>query len=404
MNNLHYRITPIDPVISRDARTFGAGSPMHVLSWPSQTLIAGAVRSVLWKISSNQNERTRLELIKQVKISGSFPVVNKIIYFPRALDIIQSIDKDKLKHIWQIRPMKAFPDNSGADMPLEGLLPAEPDSQDDFKPEKLDAFWSMDLMTQWLLDGKNNNFTLDENKTLASPSLDERVHVYINPESGTSLDGKLFSTTGLDFTQFNKANNTFSQGQMSINITNSESESMPEESRDKKLCMSIDDLLAELPEKFIAPVGGERRLAEFSRYDDDHTLWKYPANSDLKFSRGENNKLRLILATPAIFKQGWLPDFINRVSLTGTLPGTEAKVKLISAVTDRWLPVSGWGYERGREGPKPMRRAVPSGSVYFLEVIEGSINIKDIWLKSICQDKQDINDGFGLVLAGAGQW
>lgn len=375
---MHYRITPIDPIISRDARAFGAGTPMHVLSWLSQTLTAGALRSFLWRVSDNPD----VKVLKQVKISGSFPVVDAKIYFPRPLDVIQSIDKydKKVKHIWQINPMKEFPENSGANMPLNGLLPAEPDSQDDFKPESLAAFWSRDLMTQWLADGKRNNFAVDDNETLSAPSLDERVHVNIDPNTGTSLEGRLFSTTGLDFTR--KANKTFTQGQISIDIES-------------------DDL----PEKFAAPLGGERRLAEFSRTEGDRTLWEFPESGlPEKFSHDQNNKLRLILATPAIFSQGWLPDWIDKENLSGQIPGTDARVKLISAVTGRWLPVSGWGYERGKEGPKPMRRAVPSGSVYFLEVIEGSIVAKDIWLRSICQNEQDINDGFGLVLTGVGQW
>ena len=54
---LKYRIKPLDPLISRDARQFGAGSPMHSLDWMTNTAIAGAVRTALWKDSDNPASR-----------------------------------------------------------------------------------------------------------------------------------------------------------------------------------------------------------------------------------------------------------------------------------------------------------------------------------------------------------
>ena len=50
-----------------------------------------------------------------------------------------------------------------------------------------------------------------------------------------------------------------------------------------------------------------------------------------------------------------------------------------------------------------MRRAVPSGSVYFFDVIDGILIAKDLWLKSICCDRQDVSNGFGLALIGKGE-
>lgn len=363
---MNYRITPIDPLISRDARSFGAGSPMHVLNWLSQTVIAGTIRTTLYKSGEN------LEAIKKIKIRGSFPLVNNKIYFPRPLDIVKSSSR-----IYQIKPLKEFPSDSGVNMPLSNLMPSQPDigeDDEDFKPEKLKAFWSRELIINWLNDG-NKNFTLNESETLATPSQDERIHACIDPQTGISQDGNLFSTTGLDFIRRNEHDKTFINSQISL------------------------DVEADLPENFIAVVGGERRLANFTRTESDKNLWSYPAELPEKF----DGRFRLILATPAIFSKGWLPDWINERDLIGTIPNTDTKVKLISAVIDRWLPVSGWGYERGKTGHKPMRRAVPSGSVYFFEVVEGTLSAKNLWLKSICTNEQDINDGFGLTLIGRGE-
>ena len=361
---MKYRITPLDPLISRDARQFGAGSPMHSFSWITNTVIAGTVRTVLWKASDNPDSRETLDTLKKISAAGNFPILDGKIYFPRPLDIITSAND-----IYQIKPGD-FPPDSGANMPAEGLMPSFPDAEEDFKPEKLNAFWEKDMMIHWLIHGREN-LTFNEKRTLSAPAHDERVHAKIDPSAGVAKDGNLFSTTGLDFIH---------------------------RDTDKGLLreeISVDIGTMNLPSRFTAPAGGERRLAEFSRHDEDNTLWECPGELDVA-----GGNLRLVLASPAMFAKGWLPDWIDEATLTGEIPGTNAAVRLISAVTERWQPVSGWYYERGNNGPKPMRRAVPAGSVYFFRVISGNADAKSLWLRSICTSEQDINDGFGLVLAG----
>lgn len=367
---LKYRIKPLDPLISRDARQFGAGSPMHPLNWLTNTAIAGAVRTVLWKTSDNPESRETLEALKKIPIKGNFPILDGKIYFPRPLDIIKSAN-----NIYQIKPGD-FPANSGANMPLDGLMPSFPDAEEDFKPEKLNAFWEKDMIIHWLIHGKKN-FTLKNECTLSAPAHDVRVHASIDTLTGTSRDGNLFSTTGLDFIHKNGDEKTFE----------------PERFSQEEISIDVNDL--NLPARFIAPLGGERRLAEFSRCEEDSSLWECPED----FPEIDGN-LRLVLVSPAMFKNGWLPDWLNPETLTGMIPNTNVTAKLISAVTDRWQPVSGWYYEHGRTGPKPMRRAVPAGSVYFFRITGGSLDAKSLWLKSICNDEQNINDGFGLVLPG----
>ena len=369
---LKYRIRPLDPLISRDARQFGAGSPMHSLNWLTNTVIAGAVRTVMWKESENPDSRDTLEALKKIPVKGSFPVLDGRIYFPRPLDIIKSINA-----IYQIRPGE-FPEDSGANMPIDGLMPSLPDAEEDFKPEKLSAFWEKDMMIRWLMHGKND-FTLKTECTLSAPAQDERVHASIDTLTGTATDGKLFSTTGLDFIHKNRNDKTFEPNRFS----------------QEEISVDINDM--NLPARFIAPVGGERRLAEFSRHDEDNALWECPE----ELPEIIEGNLRLVLASPAIFiNHGWIPEWIDATTLTGIIPNTNVTMKLVSAVTERWQPVSGWFYERGNTGHKPMRRAVPAGSVYFFRIMSGTLETKSVWLKSICTDEQNINDGFGLVLAG----
>ena len=59
---------------------------------------------------------------------------------------------------------------------------------------------------------------------------------------------------------------------------------------------------------------------------------------------------------------------------------------------------------KGKFGaPKPMRKEVKAGAVYFVEV-HGDTDPKKaaeiLWNSSLCEDKQDALDGFGRILVG----
>ena len=126
----------------------------------------------------------------------------------------------------------------------------------------------------------------------------------------------------------------------------------------------------------------------------------------LRDQKAERKRIRLVLATPAIFSHGWLPGWLilNEDSLIGAPEDAPdgLKLKLISACTDRWKPISGWSLEKGRRGPKAIRRLVPAGSVYFFEVLSGDAEnlVKKFWLRSVCDEDQDRRDGFGLAVWG----
>jgi CRISPR-associated protein Cmr3 len=117
-------------------------------------------------------------------------------------------------------------------------------------------------------------------------------------------------------------------------------------------------------------------------------------------------RIRLVLATPAVFAKGWRPAWLSDGSLQGAPPGnTHVQLRLVGAASGRWRAVSGWSLqpleETGRPGPKPIRRMVPAGSVYFFEVASGDpASLADQWLAPVSDDPQEQRDGFGLALWG----
>ncbi len=77
---------------------------------------------------------------------------------------------------------------------------------------------------------------------------------------------------------------------------------------------------------------------------------------------------------------------------------------MVAAVVGRPLAVSGWDLKGGK--PKPSRRAVPAGSVYFLRFPEGwgegevRAWAERAWFQNLSDGEQDRRDGFGLAVLG----
>jgi CRISPR-associated protein Cmr3 len=142
------------------------------------------------------------------------------------------------------------------------------------------------------------------------------------------------------------------------------------------------------------PVGGERRIAHWRRNNTTTDKWNCPVEI-IDALRRKPERLRLILATPAIFAEGWRPGWLQPINecLVGKPPSDIGKpgpqLKLVGAVVGRWRPISGWSLEAGKRGIKPLRRLAPAGSVFFFDVIDGS-NPADWaaahWLSSVCDD------------------
>ena len=78
-------------------------------------------------------------------------------------------------------------------------------------------------------------------------------------------------------------------------------------------------------------------------------------------------RCRIVLTTPGLFIQGWLPPGVDgdrRLALYG-ISG-----RLVCAAVPRAEVVSGWDLARAQ--PKPAERVAPSGSVYWLDELEAT--------------------------------
>ena len=141
----------------------------------------------------------------------------------------------------------------------------------------------------------------------------------------------------------------------------------------------------------VVPFAGERRLVALRSVDQ--TVPELP--EEVLAGILAHRRARAILVTPAHFTQGWLPRWLVE-SPEGV------RVHLKAAAVGRPEVVSGWDLLRSR--PKPTRRLVPAGSVYFLE-LEGADAAVEAWLRqrwwrAVSDDEQARRDGFGVCVFG----
>lgn len=380
--SIYLTLTPRDPLIARDGRPFGAGQGLRMksLDWPYPSVLAGSLRSLLGKSKGGEFSPETVKVLKDIEVAGPLPLLDDHLYFPAAKDLLVFENEMDRREIMRLRPME-LKNGMGCNLPSDQLWPVEVTR--DVKPAKSPAFWSSTQMTRWLLDeeiipperGDYGSGFLDV------PAKDERMHVSIDPESYAAKEGLLFMTVGLDL--------NFKGHAIPLSLA------ARIEAKDGWL-----ELLKKLDT--FHPLGGERRLAHWRTQPS--RAWDCPG--ELRSAFQKVSHMRLVLATPAVFNDGWKPGWLDKNTLEGCPPGSsgDLRLKLVSACVERWKPLSGWSIETGNIGPKPIRRLVPAGSVYFFEVTDGSAHTQELverlWLRSVSDDTPDRRDGFGLALWG----
>lgn len=374
----YLRLTPRDPVVARDGRPFGRGSGrrMKSLEWLLPSVAAGAARTMLGKTDARGFSLAVVKELKEMAVAGPLAWYGGKLYFAAPKDFVLQA---KPRQCFRVRPRKPV-DGDYCDLPGEKpgdeklwpvLLPES--VTEDFKPEAAPAWWSEGKMTAWLMEGDFATPPKKDERTAADGFLealerDERTHAAIEAERGAAAEHMLYGTVSLAF---------------------------PE---GLAISLRVADAMGKLAG--LHPVGGERRLVEWRK--DEAANWQ--CDPELARKLGKAERIRMVLATPALFGGGWRPGWLDG-NLEGTPPGTGVTLRLVGAAVERWRAVSGFGLEEGLRGPKPVRRMAPAGSVYFFEYVKGerATLAGDGWLAAVsdlAEDGQDRRDGFGLALWG----
>lgn len=128
---------------------------------------------------------------------------------------------------------------------------------------------------------------------------------------------------------------------------------------------------------FLAAVGGATppqdglvRLGADGRAALVHALPDFaPPEPDFE-ALAASGRCRIVLATPGIFPRGWLPEGVKEQNGQFLFDLHGVRGHLAAAAVPRAGVVSGW--DLAQERPKPARRAVPAGAVYWLDGVEAT--------------------------------
>jgi CRISPR-associated protein Cmr3 len=398
------QLTPRDPIIARDGRPFGVGqgNRMRSLPWPLPSTVAGALRTALVKANPGLDFTGEMpRQLMAVEVAGVLPMRNGELYLPASIDCAWD---EKSGKVFRLRPVP-LEHGAGVDFPANGLDPVrltEEQAQEDFKAKALPAWWPLGKYVEWLTTEKSE-FSEDwfDSDFLNAAPLQTRDHVCLDPETGAAAEGQIFATAALNATHLPR-----------FGVENSR----PFQERFAEIKLSARVTMPEPGfghiENFTGwhPLGGERRLVHCQQQGAAKRLWDCP--DAVKPVLESATRVRMILATPAIFEHGWRPGWIDADTLTGRPFEGGPELKLAGVTNPRWKAVSGWAYQRvddngqldpnGKRGPKPVRRMALAGSVYFFEKVDGDGGAlaSNGWLRSICDSPQDRNDGFGLTIWG----
>jgi CRISPR-associated protein Cmr3 len=383
------QLTPHDPLVARDGRPFGAGQGqrMRGLPWPLPSVVAGSFRTALVKAGSGDFSGDIPQRLMQIAVAGVFPVRDGGLYLPAPNDAVAAPNENGkgIKCLHRVVPQ---PLTGGCDLPADSLRPvmlSESQAGEDFKPAEVPGWWPVGKYAEWLL-GKEVCF---DPSFLRGPLQETRDHVCLDAERGAAAEGQIFATAGLNVTRLPR---------FGVDGSRPLHERLAEITLSGRITIPDSETALTIGQQFGIwhPLGGERRMVHWRQEAAETTGWNCPAG--IRSALATATKVRMVLATPAVFKDGWKPGWLT-TGLEGDFFGV--KLKLVGASNGRWKAVSGWSLAQPR-GPKPIRRMVPAGSVYFFEVEKpgDAAPLADLWLQSVSDDEQERRDGFGLAVWG----
>ena len=352
-------IEPRDPLIARDGRPFtnSPGARARSLPFPFPQSLAGAYRTrrgLAQGLRFPEGAATALTWGLRGPLLAEEAGEGWRLLAPRPLDALRLGER-----MYPLRPL-GVPEGAGTNLP-EGLFPVgleDPSLKE--KPAPLPPFWYWESLLQWLKEDAPKGFSPEGH---GGPVLEVRTHVSLDPLTGTGREGALFQTQGLEFARKEAG-----------------------EVRRLALVLWPDDGWTL---EGVHPLGGERRLAHW--WAGGPSMPEVPEEVVEGVLR--HRAARVVLLTPAFFAEAYLPA------------GREISgARVVGALVGRAVAVSGWDLREGK--PKPSRRAVPAGSVYFVRLPEawGDEAVRNwldsLWFRNISHGEPDRRDGFGLAAVG----
>jgi len=372
-------ITPTDVLFLRGNRLFG-GAGQHGASemppWPS--VFAGAMASRILADQKKIDEITsHPDNAKEILAGaagedfactflGLLKDKSRVI-LPLPADLVAIETENDSLQLFSMVP-KAVPKG----LACSSALPLVPVLHTTERVKPVTGLW-MDL------DGWRRHLQgdLPEQRSLVPSSelweMDHRLGIARDYKARTAAEGKIYTSEAVSL----KSNATFLVGFNGENI----------------------------PDCGLLRLGGDGRGAEIS----------VPAKEVPPSDVGKPEKgwpgFRMILTSPGIFPNGWLPPGCKKAGDGIVLECGDLKAELRAAAIGRHEIISGW--DMAKHCPKPARKVVPAGSVYWFRVEKGDTwELETLWREGLYASSDSLDDeyrvrrrreGFGRAWFGSWQ-
>lgn len=365
-------IEPNDVLMFRNGKPFSGGDDHYArgIFPPFPSTFYGAMRSKILSEHPQCERYIRGDVTDDLKEEigtptsyGSLAITNFLFarkenevinpVFPVPKDVVRIKGKEQ-RDLFILRPNEGLSKQIKTNLPINSLVPLWLKTEEPL--EETTGFISLEMMRKYL-EGTMQKEIINSNDLFQS---DERIGIKKDRIRKAAATGALYSVEYFRFKE---------DGGFIVELSGVRS----------------------LPKEGLMRLGGDHRSVFYKECS-----FQMPDAEVVKKKVNETGRFKLILLTPAIFNKRWIPDWIDSESGEGRLNGI--LLKLVSAVIGK--PVHIGGFDLVKRIPKDMDKAVPQGSVYYLEIKQGSIEeiLKAFWLQSISAKKQ--KEGFGISIIG----
>lgn len=376
-------LQPNDTFFFRDGRPFTKGeqSEGHSIFPPLPSTVLGALRSayiaefgdlpLFYSGGMRDTIGTPESLCNAIRLRGVFLADNRgdrtEMFFPLPLDLIyKKAEKENNSTALHLLAPKRrnFASNGTVDYPLTWWSTSESIDSDADGLLRLGAI-------QRYLQGNDTSLRLTGRATLIEP--EPKIGIARSRVTLSSEDHMLYR---IDMSRFKTRGGNYG--------------------------FVVDYECPEnLPQKGLLKLGGEGKSFAYQNIVSDGN----PLSSHLETVKAviqSTGRFKLYFVTPAIFKQGWLPSWLDKNTFSGAYPiepAASIPLQLITAAVGKSVPVGGWDMAKGQA--KPTWRAVPAGSVYYFELLDRD-RIDDLIAAFHYQNISDerTEEGFRLALMG----
>ncbi len=347
------QIDPLDTLFFRDGKPFTMGDETWADATfpPYPSVIYGALRSAYFSNHINELKKAN-ELddpTKELKIKGIYYLIGKDIYFFLPADCAK--EKDSTTDPIQVSVLSRVKNGNINGCRTDYILC----NKDDKKVENIiDGLIGKSMFEKYLALENPDQFSVKQLKNFIIP--EPKIGIGRSTVTHSTKEGKLYCV---------------------------------DMKRLKNLSLLVDFEGLDFSDNGLIKLGGEGKASSYKKYDGD-------INIDTPKFEQDENRFKIVLTTPAIFKNGWLSEWIDKNTLDGNYGGL--KLKLLTAAIGK--PVNIGGFDMKKRIPKCMYRAVPSGSVYYFKLVEGDMEkVVSLFHQKAISDIYP-EQGFGIAYVG----